>query len=137
MSGFQRMTEQRRLILKVLQSTDCHPTADWVYEQVRKELPNVSLGTIYRNLRALVEMDMALELCFGSGQDRFDGNRQPHYHFRCRHCGRVFDLPIPRKPELDLEAAEYFPGKIRGHRLEFFGHCQECEEELAKSSGRR
>jgi Fur family peroxide stress response transcriptional regulator len=78
----------------------------------------------------LVDMNMALELSFGSGQDRFDGNPQPHYHFRCRNCGRVSDLPLPVKHELDAEAAKYFPGKIQGHRLEFFGYCTECEQEM-------
>jgi Fe2+ or Zn2+ uptake regulation protein len=121
------MTEQRRTILEVLRSTTSHPTADWVYEQVRVKLPNVSLGTIYRNLRALVEMNEALELDFGSGQDRFDGNPQPHYHFRCLDCGRVLDVPMPNHPELEREAAKLFPGKITGHRLEFFGLCPDCQ----------
>ena len=132
MISFQRMTEQRRLILHVLRSTTSHPTADWVYEHVRAKLPRVSLGTIYRNLRALVEMGEAMELDFGSGQDRFDGNPEPHYHFRCQKCGRVFDLPLPQKPGLEVEAAQLFPGKILGHRLEFFGHCPDCQVELSE-----
>lgn len=134
MIGFQRMTEQRRLILQVLRSTTSHPTADWVYEHVRAKLPRVSLGTIYRNLRALVEIGEALELDFGSGQDRFDGNPEPHYHFRCQKCGRVFDLPLPQKPGLEAEAAKLFPGKILGHRLEFFGYCPDCQGELPEDN---
>lgn len=129
MNGFQRMTEQRRLILEVLRSTTSHPTADWVYERVRAKLPNVSLGTIYRNLRSLVEMGEVLELDFGSGQDRFDGNPAPHYHFRCQGCGRVFDLPLANQPHLDVEAATLFPGRVMGHRLEFFGLCPNCQSE--------
>lgn len=129
MNGFQRMTEQRRLILEVLRSTDCHPTADWVYEHVRAKLPTISLGTIYRNLRALAAMGMALELDFGSGQDRFDGNPEPHYHFRCQDCGRLFDLPLALRPNLDAEAAKRFPGRILGHRLEFYGQCADCQRE--------
>lgn len=129
MKGFQRMTEQRRLILHVLRSTTSHPTADWVYEHVRAELPRVSLGTIYRNLRALVDMGEALELDFGSGQDRFDGNPETHYHFRCLKCGSVFDLPLPAQPELEVGAAKLFAGQILGHRLEFFGYCSNCQDE--------
>ena len=62
MSGFQRMTEQRRLILEALRSTTCHPTADWIYERVREKLPHISLGTIYRNLRTLVQMGEIMQL---------------------------------------------------------------------------
>ncbi len=131
MNGFQRMTEQRRLILEVLQSTDCHPTADWVYEHVRAKLPTISLGTIYRNLRALAAMGMALELNFGSGQDRFDGNPEPHYHFRCQDCGRVFDLLMPENSDLETEAARVFSGQIWGHRLEFYGRCADCQHAVS------
>ncbi len=127
MSKFQRMTEQRRLILQVLRSTTSHPTADWVYERVRERLPNVSLGTIYRNLRALVVMGEALELNYGSGHDRFDGNPKPHYHFRCDACGKVYDIPLPYDVQLDAAASKLFSGTVRGHRLEFYGTCSECE----------
>lgn len=127
MAKFQRMTEQRRLILHVLRSTTSHPTADWVYERVREGLPNVSLGTIYRNLRALVDMGEALELNYGSGHDRFDGNPIPHYHFRCEVCSRVYDIQLPYNQQLDTEANRLFPGMVRGHRLEFFGTCPECQ----------
>ena len=79
--GFVRKTKQRGAILRVLRNTDTHPTADWVYQEVRKEMPHVSLGTIYRNLKTLVEMGEVQELCYGSSYTRFDGNPHRHYHF--------------------------------------------------------
>lgn len=127
MGSFQRMTEQRRLILEVLRGTTCHPTADWIYERVRESLPNVSLGTIYRNLRSLVKMGEILQLNYGSGQDRYDGNPEAHYHFRCERCGCVSDVQMPYKIELDQRVTEgHAVDKVLGHRLEFFGLCAEC-----------
>ncbi len=128
MGGFQRMTAQRRLILDVLRSTTSHPTADWIYERVRESLPNISLGTVYRNLRSLVGMGQILQLSYGSGQDRFDGNPMAHYHFRCSQCGCVSDIKLPYKSELDVLAADCCSGVITGHRLEFIGLCSDCSE---------
>jgi Fe2+ or Zn2+ uptake regulation protein len=90
--GFIRKTRQRDLILKTLRGTKSHPTADWIYEKVKKEIPNISLGTVYRNLSTLKEMGEILELNYGSKYSRFDGNPQNHYHFVCTECGRVFDV---------------------------------------------
>ena len=76
--GFIRMTKQRKLILDVLRSTKSHPTADWIYEKVRQEIPNISLGTIYRNLNILRDMGEIMELDYGSKYSRFDGNAENH-----------------------------------------------------------
>ncbi len=127
MGGFQRMTEQRRLILEVLRSTNCHPTADWIYERVREKLPSISLGTVYRNLRSLVDMGEILQLSYGSGQDRYDGNAEEHYHFRCSKCGSVTDVDMPYQTQLDKRAADACCGTIKGHRLEFVGLCYDCQ----------
>ncbi len=136
MGGFQRMTEQRRLILEVLRGTTSHPTADWIYERVREQIPNVSLGTVYRNLRSLVNMGEILQLSYGSGQDRYDGNPEAHYHFRCSQCGSVSDVQLPYEPELDKRAAGSCPGRVTGHRLEFVGICADCRAEAkAKEAG--
>jgi len=90
--GFIRKTKQRDLILKVLRSTDTHPTADWIYEQVKKEMPNISLGTVYRNLGKLAKSGEITELSFGSKYSRFDGNADDHYHFICTSCEKVIDI---------------------------------------------
>lgn len=126
--GFIRKTKQRELILSVLRSTKSHPTADWVYQEVRKEMPNVSLGTIYRNLKTLTEMGEVLELSYGSTYSRFDGNTESHYHFVCEDCGSVqdLDMPIAKNLERDLEKSEKI--KVHSHRLEFYGVCGDCLE---------
>ncbi|NLM69292.1 MAG: transcriptional repressor [Firmicutes bacterium] len=124
--GFIRKTKQREVILSVLRSTKCHPTADWIYQEVRKELPNVSLGTIYRNLKALTEMGEILELSYGSTYSRFDGNPDNHYHFVCEECGKVYDVDIPVNNEIDTQLEDKYGVKVNLHRLEFYGTCREC-----------
>ena len=124
--GFIRRTKQREVILNVLRSTKSHPTADWVYQEVRKELPHISLGTIYRNLKTLTEIGEALELSYGSTYSRFDGNPDNHYHFVCEQCGDVSDLKLPIQEQIQQEAAETIAGEITHHRLEFYGTCSSC-----------
>ncbi len=126
-TGFVRKTKQREVILEVLRSTKSHPTADWVYQEVRKKMPNVSLGTIYRNLKTLTEMGEALELSYGSTYSRFDGNPENHYHFVCENCGSVIDLDIPVTDALEREVAEKTGHKAASHRLEFYGLCRDCQ----------
>ena len=124
--GFVRRTRQRDAILEVLRGTKSHPTADWVYQEVRKEMPHVSLGTIYRNLRTLSEHGDIQELAFGSAHSRFDANPHSHYHFVCEQCGTIQDLEMPSLPELDRRAEELLGCQVRSHRLEFYGLCPDC-----------
>ena len=121
-----RMTNQRRTILEVLKETTSHPTADWIYDEVKQKIPNISLGTIYRNLNLLAESGQILELNYTNTQTRFDGNPSPHYHFICQECGRVYDLALELQPQLDMEAEQISGHRIDFHRLEFYGICQEC-----------
>lgn len=125
--GFVRHTKQREVILSVLRGTDTHPSADWVYQEVRKVLPNISLGTIYRNLGILVDSGEALELAFSNASSRFDGNPKNHYHFVCEQCGNVYDLDFPLDRELNGEAQAVSGHKVMSHRLEFYGTCRNCE----------
>ena len=122
----RRMTRQRRKILKVLKEAECHPTADWIYEQVKKEIPNISLGTVYRNLNVLQEMGKIMELNYGSDYSRFDGNPKNHYHFNCVECGKVMDVDMEVEEELNKRVAELIGGEVDYHRTEFFGKCSEC-----------
>lgn len=133
--GFIRKTRQREVILHVLRSTKSHPTADWVYQEVRKEMPNVSLGTIYRNLKTLTEMGEALELSYGSTYSRFDGFADNHYHFVCERCGEVHDLDLPLVTNLCEQVAKETGAAVSDHRLEFYGVCATCQKaELKKAS---
>lgn len=124
-----RRTKQRELILKTLRSTDTHPTADWIYDQVRKKMPHISLGTVYRNLGILKESGEILELNYGSRYSRFDGNPEDHYHFICVNCDTVLDLQhLPVDKEAEALVSQKEGVEVHYHRTDFFGLCEECRE---------
>lgn len=125
-----RLSKQRKIILNVLRSTKSHPTADWIYEQVKKEIPNISLGTIYRNLNLLNEMGEISVLDFGSSYSRFDGNPEVHYHFKCKDCGNVYDLDLPVDEELNQKITDKTPFLVDSHRIEFYGLCPDCQKKM-------
>lgn len=116
---------QREMIKQNLLSRYDHPTADMVYQSIREELPNISLGTVYRNLRFLVDQGDALSLKLGDGREHFDGHVEPHYHFICTKCGAVEDIFMD---ELNIceEAAKHCSGNIKGHITYFYGLCKNC-----------
>jgi len=123
-----RRTRQKEAILEVLIGTTSHPTADWIYNEVRKEIPNISLGTVYRNLRILCENGEILELDLCGTLSRFEAKRDNHYHFRCEKCYRVFDVDMPVNKQIDRRVAHKTGFKVSYHRLEFRGLCKECQE---------
>lgn len=120
-----KRSKQREAILKELCSRCDHPTADELYTALRKTMPSISLGTVYRNLALLNNEGLILKLSCGSA-DHFDGNPKPHYHFSCTHCGRVYDLDMPVHAELEAEASEHTDGLIQTHSLIFYGKCRNC-----------
>lgn len=124
-----RMTKQKKVIMELLEGTDTHPTADWVYEEARKILPDISLGTVYRNLRVLTETGVIQELSYGSTYSRYDGNPMAHYHFICNVCGRVLDIPIEIQESLNKLVEEATNWVVEQHRLEFSGVCGGCKAE--------
>ena len=128
----RRMTLQRKTILNILRQTKSHPSADEIYELVRKQLPRISLGTVYRNLELLASMELIQKLELGGTIKRFDWNPNKHYHIRCLVCGQVDDAPIAplNKLEDELYGATVF--SIIGHRLEFEGLCPDCTEKEAQ-----
>lgn len=122
-----KKSRQREAILDFLSKRKDHPTADTVYENVRKEYPNISLGTVYRNLTLLSEMGTIQKLTMGSNiPDRFDFNAVPHYHFMCRRCGKVMDLDMDNLESVNVFAGSHFKGTIEGHVAYFFGLCPDC-----------
>src|SRR4030042_116347 len=123
-----RRTKQRDAILMVLRDTSSHPTADWIYSEVRKDIPNISLGTVYRNLRLLRECGEISELDLCGTLARFDARRDNHYHFRCEKCGLVFDVDLPVDAEIDSGAEQKTGFAVSYHRLEFRGICESCHE---------
>jgi Fur family peroxide stress response transcriptional regulator len=121
-----KRSRQRERILELLQSTGGHPTADWIYRQLKEEFPNLSLGTVYRNLSILLEQDLICKIDFGSTFDRFDANIGPHYHFICRRCGSIVDLELPIDESLNERVNRATPFTAEQHRIEFFGVCDRC-----------
>lgn len=119
-------SKQRDAIKSFLHDRYDHPTADTVYLNIRKEFPNISLGTVYRNLSLLAELGDIQKISTGAGPDRFDGNPQPHYHFICNDCGGVLDLNIDRLDMIHDLAGKNFDGTIKGHVTYFYGTCPEC-----------
>ena len=104
-----------------------HPTAEELYRELRARGEAISLATVYRTLRALAREGLLREL-HGPGPDRFDPKTSPHYHFRCESCGRVFDVDLPYKKELDR--VELGPGfAVSSHEIVWEGICPECQEE--------
>ena len=123
-----RMTRQRKVILEELRKVNTHPSADELYEMVRKRLPRVSLGTVYRNLEILSESGVIQKLEPGCSLKRFDGNPSQHCHIRCVHCDRIADAPMAPDLEIDLKRVNSTDFEIIGHRLEFIGVCPECSD---------
>ncbi|MGD9241450.1 MAG: transcriptional repressor [Desulfobacterales bacterium] len=123
-----RMTRQRKVILEELRKVNTHPSADELYEIVRKRLPRISLGTVYRNLEILSESGNIQKIEPGSSLKRFDGNPCEHYHIRCVSCGRVVDAPMTPDLEIDLEQVNSTDFTIIGHKLEFLGLCPQCAD---------
>ena len=122
----QRKTRQKQAIIEILCSTKCHPTADWVYDEARKTIPNISKGTVYRNLKLLSQSGRIIELKIDSNANRYDGNPSSHYHLKCENCGCVIDLDVPVKQDLDRWIEETTGARVNFHQVEFFGVCQEC-----------
>ncbi len=123
-----KYSRQRESIKAYLASTREHPTADTVYIHVRKTFPNISLGTVYRNLNLLVEQKEAIKVECGDGLDHFDALCTPHYHFLCRNCKRVFDLELPSLDHINTLANANFDGSIESHSVYFTGLCEQCKE---------
>jgi Fur family peroxide stress response transcriptional regulator len=121
-----KFSRQRESIKQYLESTKCHPTADTVYMNMRELYPNISLGTVYRNLNLLAEQGEILKISCGDGCDRFDGNPKAHYHFICTDCNNVYDLDMESIDHINTIANSQFGGKILGHITYFYGHCEEC-----------
>jgi Fur family peroxide stress response transcriptional regulator len=124
-----RKSMQRDAILRVVKNTTSHPGADWVYDQVRKEIPKVSLGTVYRNLKLLARAGEIQELDIPGGLSRFDGNISNHYHFRCEKCHCIFDIHEVIDLAIERRIARKTGYKITGHHLEFIGVCPECQKQ--------
>ena len=127
--GALKYSRQRESIKEFLAGRKDHPTADVVYMNIRKSYPNISLGTVYRNLSLLESLGEVQKLSCGDGAERFDPNTRPHYHFICRKCSCVQDIPMVPVGELETMASEGFEGSIEGHTAMFYGICCQCRKD--------
>ena len=125
-----KRSRQRERILELLRGTGIHPTASWLYDRLKSEFPDLSLGTIYRNLNILIEQGLIRKIDFGSTFDRYDANTLPHYHFICERCGSISDLKIPIDDELNKRVELDTRYKAKRHRIEFYGLCDKCAHEV-------
>lgn len=121
-----KKSKQRDLIKNFLMGRKDHPTADIIYMNVRQQLPNISLGTVYRNLTLLADIGEIQRLRVGDGVDHFDADISPHYHFVCTECGNVVDLQMDNIDSINDIAGAGFDGKIAGHVTYFYGTCGNC-----------
>lgn len=118
-------SKQRETILKVLRGTDIHPTANWIYEKVKEEIPNISLGTVYRNLSALSKAGEILRLNMDDGFEHFDGNISLHLHLNCKKCGKIYDVNINNDIISEISAPNGFDTENSIYLG--YGICKNCK----------
>ena len=116
-----KYSRQRESIKEFLMTRTDHPTADVVYHHLREVYPNISLGTVYRNLSLLADLGEIQKIHTGDGADRFDGQVHQHYHVVCTRCHKVMDLDMDYLSQIEQEAATHFQGRILGHVTNFYG----------------
>lgn len=129
-----KYSRQRESIKSFLMTRYDHPTAETVYMNIKESFPNISLGTVYRNLNLLAEIGEIQKLSTGIGPDRFDGNPLPHYHFICNACGSVLDLDVNGLEHINILASQNFDGDIEGHITYFYGKCPACKKQRSSTS---
>lgn len=121
-----KYSKQRDSIKNFLMTRNDHPTAETIYTSLRREMPSLSLGTVYRNLTLLADMGEINRISTGNGPDHYDGITAPHTHVVCRQCGKIFDVYMESISRIDEIAAEHFDGVIEEHVLYFQGICSGC-----------
>lgn len=122
-----KYSRQREAIVQYLSGRTDHPSAESIYQSIRESYPNISLGTVYRNLTLLEENGQLIRIPMDSGSDRFDPNVSPHYHFFCRKCGCLKDVPMTTLDSLNQLAQAHIDGVIESHSLLFKGLCKKCK----------
>ena len=121
-----RITPQRHAVLEYLLTSMSHPTADDIYKALEKKFPNMSVATVYNNLRILREIGLVRELTYGDDSSRFDSNMQDHYHIICESCGKIVDFHYPTLDEIESLAEKVSGFEISHHRMELYGKCEQC-----------
>lgn len=125
----QNFSAKRQAILEVIRSTKCHPTAEWVHQKLKAQYPNISLGTIYRNIAQFKEDGLIISVGIVNGHERFDAYTASHGHFICKKCGCVLDIMNDYvTPEILSSAVKDINAVIESHELTFYGCCPQCSD---------
>ncbi|MDQ0175720.1 peroxide-responsive transcriptional repressor PerR [Bacillus chungangensis] len=128
-----RITPQRHAILEYLIRYMSHPTADEIYKALEEKFPNMSVATVYNNLRVFRDVGLVKELTYGDSSSRFDFVTSDHYHAICEDCGRIVDFHYPGLDEVEHLASHVTGFKVSHHRMEIYGKCPECKQKQEKS----
>jgi Fur family peroxide stress response transcriptional regulator len=134
-TGKRKHSKKRDEILNIIRSTASHPSARWVYEQLRPAFPRLSLGTVYRNIKTCREEGDLISVGVVQGEERFDGRVQPHPHFICTRCGKIIDIAGDRDETLEESANPALPGtgiftglQVDHRKTVFYGLCEDCRK---------
>lgn len=122
-----RMTPQRHAILEFLYESQTHPTADEIYKALEGRFPNMSVATVYNNLRVFKEVGIVKELSYGDASSRFDCVTSNHYHVICNDCGKIVDFHYPGLDEVETLAEHVTGFQVDNHRMEIYGTCPSCK----------
>ncbi len=122
-----KLTPQRLAIYNYLINTTSHPSADVIYRDIHIQYPTMSLATVYKGLKTLVDVALIQEINVGEGNFRYDGNSFPHPHLQCLSCGRVDDFKDLSLDTLNLLAKEHTDYKLVSTKVYFYGYCSNCQ----------
>jgi Fur family peroxide stress response transcriptional regulator len=124
-----RVTPQRMALLRLLATSEGHPSASQLYDRIKSQFPTTSPATVYKTLNLLKDMDEVLELGFSDDDKRYDGNKPyPHPHLICIRCRKITDPEINLVQNLEQEMAKQSGYQILSHRLDFYGLCPDCQK---------
>lgn len=130
----KRNTIQRQLVIDAVSTLANHPTAEDVYKRIIVEYPDISKGTVYRNLNSLVATGLLSKVCIPGGADRFDHIAEKHYHLKCTHCGKFSDVDMNYIESLDAKIAKATGYEMESHEIIFCGRCADCQVIFSKSN---
>lgn len=135
MQGKRNFSAKREAIYTLLSSTETHPSAEWIYEQLKPQIPDLSLGTVYRNLAVFKESGLIKSIGIFDGQERFDPNISQHSHFVCTCCFKIIDIPKSKCLFMEQNVCQYVENqcnvRIEDYSITFYGLCEDCSENQA------
>ncbi|HSV96989.1 MAG TPA: transcriptional repressor [Spirochaetota bacterium] len=133
----RKRSRQRERILELIQASVNHPTAQAIHEILKKEIKSLSMGTVYRNIRILMEQGLIASRNFGDGVEHLDPITQSHYHFICNRCKSVSDFTMPFQESINKKAQKISKNTITGHTIQFYGICKKCKNQKKEDTDER